>query len=411
MRQYRCPVCGLKTDKKQCPSCGWDFTKDVAKGFLPAQMSRKACSAYMQELQAQKEKYEAAQKKNAAAVTEQTETAWTKANPDIQLFDSDTFQDDIFIDDIDDNLAEDIYVKPPSGKIARPKKKKGRFFEPWMAAVVLVVLMIGAAWYGYFTGKDTAAQDDGGTIKTSGSGVSQTDSAGEYFKGEIPVIAVAADYPPYAYYNEQGSVDGADIDILREIVLEEDGTDVMKIEDIAFDQLSMVLGSGEADIAAGGITPTQERDKVMDFSDVYASAQIVIAMPENSTMTSVDEMDGSGVFGVLKNSLAQTSCEEHGYETLVYEDRESMWEALASGLLDGVADDRIWTQHYMDKYGGFKILDGTVAAEDYVFAVAEGNQELLDEINTSIKQLKDSGKLDEIIEKHIELGDVCQHSS
>lgn len=57
MRRYRCPVCGQKTDQQRCPSCGWDFTKDVAKGFLPAQMSRKACMAYMQKLQAQKKNY------------------------------------------------------------------------------------------------------------------------------------------------------------------------------------------------------------------------------------------------------------------------------------------------------------------------------------------------------------------
>ena len=57
MRQYRCPVCGQKTDKKQCSSCGWDFTKDITKGFLLAQMSRAACRAYMQELQAQKKNY------------------------------------------------------------------------------------------------------------------------------------------------------------------------------------------------------------------------------------------------------------------------------------------------------------------------------------------------------------------
>ena len=422
MRQYRCPVCGQKTDKKQCPSCGWDFTKDVAKGFLPAQMSGAACRVYMQRLQAQREKCEAAQKKNAAAVTEQTETAWPKANPDIQLFDSDTYQDDIFIDDIDDNLAEDIYVKPPSGKIARPKKKKGRFVKRVIMALMVGVLVSGAIYYGlvYLPDKNAAEQDGGANADTPGSTGSGADSTGAqsagqdgadgYFTENSAAVAVSADYPPYAYYDDQGHIAGADIDILWEILLE-DGVDEMTIIDIDSYNLSTMFGSGEANIAAGGITPTQERDQVMDFSDVYASAKIVIAMPEISTMTSVDEMGGSGVFGVLQGSLAQTSCEEHGYETLVYKDRESMWEDLASGLLDGVADDRIWIQQYMDMYGGFKILDGTLAEEDYVFAVAEGNQELLDEINTAIKQLKDAGKLDEMIEKRIELGDVCQHSS
>ena len=196
---------------------------------------------------------------------------------------------------------------------------------------------------------------------------------------------------------------GADIDILWEILLE-DGVDEMTIIDIDSYNLSTMFGSGEANIAAGGITPTQERDQVMDFSDVYASAKIVIAMPEISTMTSVDEMGGSGVFGVLQGSLAQTSCEEHGYETLVYKDRESMWKDLASGLLDGVVDDCIWVQQYMDIYGGYKILDGILAAEDYVFAVSEGNQGLLAKINAGIKRLKDTGRIDEIIEEHVGLG-------
>ncbi|HIT06394.1 MAG TPA: amino acid ABC transporter substrate-binding protein [Candidatus Scybalocola faecipullorum] len=279
-------------------------------------------------------------------------------------------------------------------------RRLGKVFKQM---AIFAALIIAAAGYGYFLAKDAVAEAEGQKIETSGSIGSETDSDGEYFKGEIPVVAISSDYSPYAYYNDQDSVDGADIDILKEILVE-DGTDVMKIEDMSFGQLSTALDSGKADIAAVGITQTQERDQVMDFSDVYASAQIVIVMPENSTMTSVDEMDGSGVFGVLQNSLAQTSCEEHGYETLIYEDRESMWRDLATGLLDGAADDCIWVQQYMDIYGGYKILDGILAAEDYVFAVSESNQELLAKINAGIKRLKDTGRIDEIIEEHVGLG-------
>ena len=57
MKKVQCPICGNISSEKQCQNCGWDFTKDVAKGFLPAQMSRKACMAYMQKLQAQKKNY------------------------------------------------------------------------------------------------------------------------------------------------------------------------------------------------------------------------------------------------------------------------------------------------------------------------------------------------------------------
>ncbi len=383
MRQYRCPVCGQKTDKKQCSSCGWDFTKDITKGFLLAQMSRAACRAYMQELQAQK--------KNYAGIQNADFYNYHKREEDLDFQDDQDFQESF----VSNEYQEDFKKVP--------RRKLGKFFKQRMAIAISAALIIGAAGYGYFSAKDAVAEAEGQKIETSGSVGAEMDSVDEYFKGKIPVVAISADYPPYAYDNDQGSVGGADIDILKEVLVE-DGTDVMKIEDVSFGQLSRMLGSGEADIAAGGITPTPERDQAMDFSDVYASAQIVIVMPENLTMTSVEEMDGSGVLGVLQNSLAQDCSEQYGYEIMVYEDRERMWKDLASGLLDGVVDDCIWVQQYMDIYGGYKILDGILAAEDYVFAVSEGNQGLLAKINAGIKRLKDTGRIDEIIEEHVGLG-------
>ena len=50
---------------------------------------------------------------------------------------------------------------------------------------------------------------------------------------------------------------------------------------------------------------------------------------------------------------------------------------------------------------GLKILDEAFTEEDYAIAVKKGNTELLDKINGALKNLKDSGTLDEIVAKYI----------
>ena len=76
-------------------------------------------------------------------------------------------------------------------------------------------------------------------------------------------------------------------------------------------------------------------------------------------------------------------------------------QALSTGKIDAVIIDNKPAQVFVDENEGLKLLETPYAEEEYAIAVKKGNTELLDAINASIANLKESGKLDEIVAKYI----------
>ena len=76
-------------------------------------------------------------------------------------------------------------------------------------------------------------------------------------------------------------------------------------------------------------------------------------------------------------------------------------QALSQGKIDAVIIDRQPAQVFVDENEGLKILDEAFAEEEYAIAIAKDNTELLAKVNAALGELKESGKLDEIIGKYI----------
>ena len=75
--------------------------------------------------------------------------------------------------------------------------------------------------------------------------------------------------------------------------------------------------------------------------------------------------------------------------------------ALANGQVDCVVIDNEPAKNYVAANTGLKILDTEYVTEDYAIAVSKDNPNLLKKINTALKELKDAGKIDEIVGKYI----------
>ena len=86
-------------------------------------------------------------------------------------------------------------------------------------------------------------------------------------------IATNADFPPYEFHSDSGVV-GIDIEVARYIA------DFMErpleIIDMDFDAVIESVSSGKADIGLAGLSVTEERGKIIDFTDVYAKSKIVV---------------------------------------------------------------------------------------------------------------------------------------
>ena len=212
------------------------------------------------------------------------------------------------------------------------------------------------------------------------------------------VMATNAEFPPYEYY-EGDEIVGIDAEIAAAIA-EELGME-LKIEDMAFDSIIAAVSSGKADIGVAGMTVTPEREENISFTDTYAHATQVIVVKEDSEIAGPDDLAGKTV-GVQLGTTGDIYVEDIEDATIErYNKGFEAVQALTDGKIDAVVIDGEPAKEFVKDAEGLKILDEAFTEEDYAIAVAKDNTELLDKINGALADLKESGKLDEIIAKYI----------
>ena len=156
-----------------------------------------------------------------------------------------------------------------------------------------------------------------------------------------------------------------------------------------------------------GVTVTDERKAVMDFTDSYASGVQVVIVPEDSDIASIDDMQGK-MIGVQRGTTGDLYCSDtvenggFGAENVTpYPDGLTAVQALMNGQVDCVVIDNAPAQEFVTANPGLKILDTEYANEDYAIGVAKGNTQLLDALNTAIAELKADGTIQSILDKYI----------
>lgn len=247
--------------------------------------------------------------------------------------------------------------------------------------------------------KETASTDAATEASADAASEAATDAAeGTEAAGGTLVMATNAEFPPYEYY-EGGEVVGIDADIARAIA-EDMGMEV-KIEDMAFDSIIAAVQSGKADFGAAGMTVTEDRLANVNFSETYAEAKQVIIVPEGSEIKTADDLSGKKV-GVQLGTTGDILADDIEDGTVErYNKGAEAVQALVQGKIDAVIIDNEPAKVFVSENEGLTTIEDAYEAEQYAIAVAKDNTELLDKINASIANLKESGKLQEIIDKYI----------
>lgn len=218
-------------------------------------------------------------------------------------------------------------------------------------------------------------------------------------KTETLVMATNAEFPPYEYWDGDKIV-GIDAEI-AEAIAEELGME-LKIEDMAFDSIITAVSSGKADIGVAGMTVDEDRLKNVNFTDTYAKATQVVIVTEDSDIASPADLEGKKV-GVQLGTTGDIFAEDIKDATIErYNKGFEAVQALSQNKIDAVIIDNQPAKVFVAENEGLKILDESFTDEDYAIAIAKENTELLEKVNTALANLKESGKLDEIVAKYIE---------
>ncbi len=214
------------------------------------------------------------------------------------------------------------------------------------------------------------------------------------------VMATNAEFPPYEYHDDETQkIVGIDVEIC-DAIANELGRKLV-IEDMAFDSVLTSVQTGKADIGAAGLTITEDRLKNINFSTPYATAAQVIIVPEGSDITTPDDLVGKKI-GVQLGTTGDIYAEDIEDATLErYNKGFEAIQALAQGKIDAVIIDNEPAKVFVSQNDGLYIIDEAFTYEEYAIAIAKDNDQLLNDVNAAIKKLKESGKLDEIVNKYI----------
>ena len=212
-------------------------------------------------------------------------------------------------------------------------------------------------------------------------------------------MATNATFPPYEMTTDSGEIEGIDVDTAKAIA-EKLGLE-LQIDDMDFDAALLSVQQGKADIVMAGVTVTDERKAVMDFSDSYATGIQSIIVPNDSDIASPDDLADKKI-GTQRGTTGYIYCsDDFGEDSVVaYDNGLTAVQALNNGQVDAVVIDNAPATEYVAANPGLKVLDTSYAEEDYAIGMAKGSA-LEDAINKALEELKADGTLQAIVDKYI----------
>ena len=274
-----------------------------------------------------------------------------------------------------------------------------------LAMAMAVVMALGLSACG---GNNSAASSSAaGSVSGSASGsASNGDPAFTTVTPGKLTMSTNASFPPYEMVADDGSFEGIDVEVAGAIA-EKLGLE-LQVDDMGFDAALQAAQTGKSDMVMAGVTITEERQAVMDFSNSYANGVQVVIVKEDSPIQTVDDLANANMIGCQMGTTGYIYCsdtvENGGFgedHVTPYDDGAAAVQALMNGQVDAVVIDNMPAQSYVAANPGLKILDGEFTNEDYAIGVAKGNTALLDAINGALEELTADGTIQSIVDKYI----------
>ena len=269
------------------------------------------------------------------------------------------------------------------------------------ALMLSSAMMLSLAACGGSASTDTASSEAASSEAVSTEEAASADAAEltTVTAGKLTMSTNAA-FPPYEMTTDSGDFEGIDVEVAGAIA-EKLGLE-LQVDDMDFDAALLAAQNGKSDIVMAGVTVTDERLKVMDFSDTYAEGIQSIIVPEDSDIASADDLTGKAI-GTQRGTTGYIYCtDDFGEDNVIaYDDGLTAVQALNNGQVDAVVIDNAPAKSFVEANPGLKILDTAYAQEDYAIGVAKGNTALLDAINSALEELQADGTLQAIVDKYI----------
>ena len=274
-------------------------------------------------------------------------------------------------------------------------------------ALALTVLMVMAMFAGCGssnTTKTTTAATEAPAVTTEAAAAEATtaETAASELKtiesGKL-IMSTNAAFPPYEMVADDGSFEGIDVEVAGAIA-EKLGL-TLEVDDMDFDAALLAVQQNKSDIVMAGVTVTEDRQLIMNFSDSYATGVQVVIVKEGSDVT-LDNL-GEKMIGTQRGTTGNiyTSDDYGDDHVTAYDNGASAVQALLNGQVDCVVIDSAPAEAFVAANAGLTILDTEYVTENYAIGVNKDNAALLDAINQALAELTADGTIQAIVDKYI----------
>ncbi len=217
---------------------------------------------------------------------------------------------------------------------------------------------------------------------------------------ETYVIGTDTTFAPFEFEDDSGKHTGIDIQLM-EAIAEEMGFKV-EWQVLGFNASVTALEAGQVDGVIAGMSIKPERELKYDFSEPYYNSTTGIAVKEDSAFASLEDLRGQTVVaktGTTGAQYAESIAEEYELELIYVEESSIMYTYVESGQAIACFEDYPVIQYEITRGNvDCKVISESDASTPYGFAVLKGtHSELLTAFNEGLKNMKDSGKYDELL--------------
>jgi len=222
-------------------------------------------------------------------------------------------------------------------------------------------------------------------------------------RGEL-VVAVFTDKPPFGYVDKDGKNVGFEIDMAKQFAKDLLG-DESKVKFVPVEAASRIpyLQSDKVDFVLANMTATDERKKVVDFTNPHLKVAVQVLVKDGSPIQSVKDLEGKKVI-VTKGTTADIYLTKNmkNVELIKFDKNTEALQALKDGRADAYAQDNLVLLSWANKNPGFHLLKDKLGGDDLIaIAVKKGNKEVHDWVNKELEKLGKENFLHTLYDKHL----------
>jgi len=267
-------------------------------------------------------------------------------------------------------------------------------------AAFLAVLLVGAVSIVVAgCGGGSSSSSSSSTSSESEEGTEAAGGAGEEESSGGEKLTVGSDipYPPFEQ-GKKGSYTGFDVELM-EAIGNEIGREPEFI-DSSFETIFRDLAQGKFEAVMSAATITEEREKVVAFSNPYYLSEQAILVKEGSSITGLADLKGK-VVGAQQGTTGLELGKEkaEASELRPFPEGPDADNALKAGTVEAVIIDAPVAKQQAEELGGIEIVEKVPTEETYGIAISKENTELVEQINEGLAKTLEDGTYAKVYEK------------